>query len=136
LRMMMDRPDDVVWSIIVSGAVDPSLEVVFGISRFVDNQLFRLLMWPMLWSANREKLTHVWELELLQGRDQISSPVHIVHGTADTLVPVGNVAYMQSKISEDLLSINLLEWSEHPLQYQEPRAIRDEIYKLQKYFEN
>lgn len=134
-KMLMEWWDRLVWWLIFAGAVDPEHEKVFPISYYIDWLPMKLLMWPMLWSANREKLTHVSELEKLDNWGQIDLPVRVVHGTADSLVPYINALYMQEKVSEEYFSLRTLEWADHPIHFSMPEMIVEEMMNFRRSFE-
>ena len=119
--------EEISWWLIFAGAVDPEYEKIFGISQYVDFLPMKFLMWPMLRSANREKLTHVDELTLLTARDTIQKPMRVVHGTADSLVPHENLSYMQERVGHQYISVRSLEWVDHPMQFNQPTIIVDEL---------
>lgn len=53
----------------------------------------------MFWVANDEKLAHVESLRNeVQNFEDINIPVQVIHGSADSIVPYENFAYMKEKI--------------------------------------
>ncbi len=131
-KILMDYSDKVAWGIIVSWALDPDHEIVFPISHIVKYQPLKFLMWPMLWVANDEKLSHVDSLtNEVQNFADITKPFVVLHGTEDSIVPYANVAYMKERVPEDVFTLISLPWENHPLQMQNPQAIADTIQEFQ-----
>ncbi len=80
----------------ISGAYDPSLEVIFRISHWIDFPWARYLLPRPLWVSNVEKLHHPAALRAAQSLfAESAAPLTLVHGTADELVPFSNSTYLQ-----------------------------------------
>lgn len=99
----------------VSGAYDPEQEVTFGISYWIDFQLFRYLLPCPIWVSNVEKLSHPQALrKALPLFESVKVPTTLVHGTTDTLVPYDNSTYLQAHLPLPALLI-ALPGQEHPV---------------------
>ncbi len=99
----------------ISGAYDPELEVTFGISYWINFQLFRYLLPCPIWVSNVEKLGHPQALrEALPLFQSVKVPTTLVHGTADPLVPFENSTYLQAQLPAQTLLI-ALPGQEHPV---------------------
>ena len=128
LKMVMDYSDKLLGGVVVSGAVDPEHERVFAISHLIKYQPFKFLSWPIFRVANDEKLAHVASLQSeVQNFDDIAVPVHVIHGTADSIVPYENAEYMKQNISEEYLLFTSLEWKDHPLHMSDPEIFVEAI---------
>lgn len=99
-RVAADNPGRVAGLLILAGSLDPALEKVHPMQPLGEWWGIRSALPRSLRNANRELLPLQRELErlapLLAG---IRVPVSIVHGTADTLVPVGNVDFMKARFT-------------------------------------
>ena len=90
--------------------------------------------WPVrkmlpraLRNANAELMALRPELVALAAMlKQVTAPVIIVHGTADTLVPVANVPFMESHlVAARCRKTVLLEGTNHFLPWNSEAAVRD-----------
>lgn len=127
-KMLMEYSEKFLWGIIVSWAVDPDHEIIFGISYWVQYSGIKHLMGPMLWVANDEKLSHVEQLEKnLQNRSWITVPVHIIHGDKDSLVPYENAEHMIENIKQELVTVKTIPGADHPLQYSHAGILSEEL---------
>lgn len=124
LLMQRDHPDKIRWSIIVSWAVDPELEKVFGVSYLIKHKPLKRLIWPMLRVANDEKLSHATSLEKnMENLEVITTPTIIIHGTEDSLVPYENTQFLLDRISPNLTTLIPIIWADHPLHFTHPQDI-------------
>lgn len=104
LQAALDWPERVCGVVVVAGSVSPELEKLRWFNYLA--QGLRLLVPRTLRRANDE----VWPLKadlqrLAEDLDDVRVPVAIVHGTEDSLVPYGNVAFME----ETLVGVERLE---------------------------
>lgn len=91
-------PDRVGGLVIVAGSLDPGLEELRWYNAL--GSTFDVLLPRALSNSNNEILALKSELEQLAFLlPRIQCPVVIVHGTADALVPVANVGYMQRMLT-------------------------------------
>lgn len=99
-RAAVDFPDRIGGLLILAGSLDPALERVHPMQPVGEWWGVRSALPSRLRNANRELLPLKRELDALAPRlDEIAAPVAIVHGTADTLVPVANVAFMRRRLT-------------------------------------
>lgn len=91
-------PDRVGGLVLLAGALDPARERIYWYQRVAEWPGVRSLV-PEPWRvANQELLPLKGELERLAPKlDRIRAPVVIVHGTEDSLVPLGNVDFMRTR---------------------------------------
>lgn len=123
LKMAMDYSEEIAWAVVVSGAVDPDHETVFAISHLIKRQPLKFLSWPMFWVANDEKLAHVDSLRNeVQNYEDISIPVQVIHGTADSIVPYENFEYMKKNIPTERWDFVSLEGKDHALHMSDPEV--------------
>lgn len=99
-RVAVDQPDRVGGLLILAGSLDPALERVHPMQPVGEWWGVRSALPRRLRNANRELLLLKQELEALApDLSNIRLPVTIVHGTADTLVPIANVDFMRKRLT-------------------------------------
>lgn len=99
-QLAVDHPSGVHSLIIAAGALDPAQEKMHPMQPVGEWWGVRSMLPARLRNANRELLALKDELDRLAPRlGVVTVPVTIVHGTADTLVPFANVAYMQRRFT-------------------------------------
>jgi len=114
------QPEKIEKIIGVAGQYDPDNEIVFGISHYIRFGIFKYLLPRLLWTSNREKLTHAdAQREVLPLYKNIPLPVILIHGDADTLVPYENSAFLMQFLNESARLVTLKGY-DHPLHMQEP----------------
>jgi pimeloyl-ACP methyl ester carboxylesterase len=93
-------PDKVHGLILIASAMDPAHEKTLTIQRLFDQPTLNWLLPRKLRASNHELINLKFELtQLANSLNQLSTRVHIVHGTRDALVPVSNVDYMVREFS-------------------------------------
>ncbi len=96
-RVAADYPDRVEGLIILAGSLDPTLEKIHPMQPIGEWWGVRAVLPASLRNANRELLPLKGELTRLTPLlSHITVPVSIIHGTADPLVPIANVPFMQA----------------------------------------
>lgn len=131
-RAAADHPQRVGGLVIVAGSLDPELERLAWYNYFAYG-----IGW-ILPRAIRRSNQEMWDLrpeleELAASLQRIECPVVIVHGHKDSLVPFGNVDFMQRSLtnarSVEVIDLphdgHMLLWSKGG-----ERAIRDAIEML------
>lgn len=99
-RVAADDPGRIQAVVMLAASLDPALETIHPLQRLGDWAPVRALLPRVLRNANAELLALEPELrELAAALPRIRAKVIIVHGTADDLVPVANVSYMQERLS-------------------------------------
>lgn len=120
----IDAPDLFHAAVLVAGALDPSLEEVHWAQRLGTWQPFKFLIGHTLRTANAELMTLEDELIVLQAKlPQAQTPIYILHGSADALVPIENVPYMQAHFDQSMLCKTIvIEGQNHFLPWNEKAA--------------
>lgn len=100
LRLAVDRPELVAGLLIVGGAADPGRERVYPLQNVAAKAPASAMLPKALVHSNAELLALRRELELLTiDLAQIRTPVTILHGLDDTLVPAGNAHYLAQRLT-------------------------------------
>ncbi len=123
------EPQRVAAVVLLAASMDPSLETVHPMQRVGQWPVVRQLLPQTLRHANEELLALREELQAQQtvlGR--VRAPVLIVHGTADDLVPVANVPYMQARLTgARCVQTRLLEGHNHFLPWNAEPLVREAL---------
>jgi pimeloyl-ACP methyl ester carboxylesterase len=98
-RVAAEHPERVAALVLLAASVDPALEEIHPMQPLGAWGPVRRLLPRAIRNANSELMALRPELVALQDwLGRIRAPVLIVHGTADELVPVANVAYLQAQL--------------------------------------
>lgn len=98
-RVAAEHPQQVAALVLLAASLDPTLEKIHPMQPIGAWGPVRRLLPRAIRNANAELMALQPELVVLQGLlDRITAPVLIVHGTADDLVPVANVPFMQQHL--------------------------------------
>lgn len=125
-QLAAEQPERSVAVVMLAGALDPALEQVHAMQHVGAWKPVRWLLPRTIRNANAELMALKPELEALGTiLPSVKAKVLIVHGTADDLVPVENVAYMQRRFSGARgISTVLLEGQNHFLPWNSEREVR------------
>lgn len=128
-RLAADHPDRVQAVVLLSASLDPAQEAIHPMQYVGAWPLIRSALPRTIRNANAELMALKPELEALAAvLPKITATVVIVHGTADDLVPVANVAYMQARLTgARCVRTVLLEGRNHFLPWNSADAVRDAI---------
>lgn len=123
----VDFPDKIGGLVIAAGSLDPDLEEIHFMQPVGEWFLIRSLLPRAIRNSNQELMALEPHLRTLQkGLKTVKSPIVIVHGTKDTLVPFENVAYMKKEFTgAATLEVVVLKDRNHFL----PWHSKDEIDK-------
>ncbi|MDH5541152.1 MAG: alpha/beta fold hydrolase [Rhizobacter sp.] len=98
-RVAAEHPRRVAALVLLAASLDPALEQIHPLQRIGRRWPLCGLLPRAIRNANAELIALRDELVVLGGLlDRVTAPVLIVHGTADDLVPVANVAYLQQRL--------------------------------------
>jgi len=128
-RVAANHPTRIAALVLLSASLDPALEVIHPLQWLGAWAPVRWLLPRALAHANAELMALKPELEALASLlPRIAAPVFLVHGTRDDLVPLANVAYLQSRLSGACsVTTLLLEGRNHFLPWNSADLVRDAI---------
>lgn len=99
-RVAAEHPRQVLALVLVAASLDPALERIHPLQPLGAWPPLRALLPRAIRNANAELMALQPELvELGALLPRIDAPVRILHGTADALVPVANVDYLQRQLT-------------------------------------
>ncbi|MEX6509217.1 alpha/beta fold hydrolase [Jiella sp. M17.18] len=115
LRLAADRGQTIAGILLIGSAADPDLETVHVLQTLFACRPFRRALPGHLAVANAELIALKGELETLSEKlPLLVSPVAIVHGSNDTLVPFGNVGYLRERLrNAPSLKLSVVEGADH-----------------------
>jgi pimeloyl-ACP methyl ester carboxylesterase len=128
-RLAEEQPERSVAIVMLAGSLDPAQERVHAMQHVGAWRPMRWLLPRVIRNANAELMALKPELEALGPiLPLVTAKVVVVHGTADDLVPVANVAYMQERFSSARsISTVLLEGQNHFLPWNSEGAVREAL---------
>ncbi len=128
-QLAAEQPERSVAIVMLAGSLDPAQERVHAMQYVGAWTPVQWLLPRVIRNANAELMALKPELEAL-GKilPSVKAKVVIVPGTADELVPVANVAYMQERFSgARCITTVLLEGQNHFLPWNSEGAVRDAL---------
>lgn len=128
-RVAAEHPDRVAALVLLAASLDPALERLHPLQPLGAWAPVRAMLPRAIRNANAELMALRPELVALQPLlAHITAPVRIVHGTADALVPVANVAYLQAQLrGARCVDTVLLEGRNHFLPWNSEDQVRAAI---------
>ncbi len=128
----VDHPSLIAGIVIVAGSLDPALEDVPFIQFVGDTWPFSALLPRALRNTNREILALKPQLEALGPRlATLKSPLTVVHGTKDELVPFANVAYIRTHMTQvRAMEVTVIRDQNHFLPWNSKKEVDAAIMKL------
>ncbi|MEJ0041962.1 MAG: alpha/beta fold hydrolase [Rhizomicrobium sp.] len=128
VRAAIKEPASVASLVLLASSFDPTLEQAKALQQALDGWPAHLVLPRRLRNANKELLALNLELSHLSDRlGEVVTPVTIVHGTKDDLIPMTNVEYLSSRLTGSrLLTTRLLEGQGHFL----PMKARQDVLKI------
>lgn len=120
VRAAIDQPGRIGGIIILAGSLDPALERIHPMQPVGEWWGVRGMLPRSLRNANRELIALKRDLEVMAPHlVEVDIPVTIIHGTADTLVPVANVDFMRSRFTRAIpLRVEVLPEQNHFLPWE------------------
>ena len=128
-QLAAEQPERAVSIVMLAGSLDPAQERVHALHHVGAWAPVQWLLPRVIRNANAELMALKPELEALGTiLPSVKAKVVIVHGTADDLVPVANVAYMQERFNgARCISTVLLEGQNHFLPWNSEGAVREAL---------
>ena len=121
--------DNIDGVIMISAAIDPTIENDIWASRFTQWKLTRWLVPTGYRVAGDEKTVHAAELETLEADwAQVTIPILHLHGDADDIVPVENLQYTDNAFAK--AETKTFPNVGHELAWKDARIIKDEILQF------
>jgi pimeloyl-ACP methyl ester carboxylesterase len=130
-KLAIEEPTRKVTLVLLAASLDPSQEEIHPMQHFGAWAPVRALLPRVIRNANDELMALKPELEALGAMlPDIKARVLIVHGTRDDLVPVANVAYMQSRLrGAACVKTVLLEGRNHFLPWNSEPEVRQSLHE-------
>ncbi len=100
LLAALEHPDRINGVLLIGGDVDPAQERPILVERLLGWRIVSWLLPHNLRQCNREMLTVRGDLEAMQKKlTELAVPVVMLHGGRDPLVPVENVAWLETRLA-------------------------------------
>jgi pimeloyl-ACP methyl ester carboxylesterase len=128
-QVAADLPGRISAIVLLAASLDPSLEEIHPMQHVGAWAPVRALLPRVIRNANTELMALKPELEALAlALPRITAKVVIVHGTADDLVPVANVPFMQARLTgARCVKTTLLPGRNHFLPWNSQAEVRQAI---------
>lgn len=128
-RVAAEHPDRVGGIVILAGSLDPELENPRWFNYLAGVWPFSAAIGRTMRTSNHEIMAAAEETRELDGLlSRVQSPVVIVHGTKDRLVPVANVDYMRREFAHiDEVTVTIIEDEGHFLPWSREELVRQSI---------
>jgi pimeloyl-ACP methyl ester carboxylesterase len=128
-RVAAEQPARVTALVLLAASLDPAQEQIHPMQWVGAWAPVRALLPRVLRNANAELMALKPELEALAPQlPRITAKVLIVHGTKDDLVPVANVAFMQTHLTGSrCVRTLLLEGRNHFLPWNSAEVVREAV---------
>ena len=132
LQMMTQRQEKILGNIQIGGALDPELEKIYWIQRIGNSILFNWMIPNSLNSSNKELIQLKKDLEKLRfSFKELKSPIVMLHGSDDRLVPVSNCKYIEKELQKislnHLLHFDIKEGVDHFIPWSHPKFVKHSI---------
>lgn len=133
LRLAMDYPEKIKHLLLLAPSIDPELEDVRWYNRFANWKWIRFLLPGFLDVSNQEILPLRFELEKSSHLwKNIQSPITLMQGDNDSLVPPGNADYAE-KMYPDKTKLKIIRGDmNHFLIWNQYELVKQEILEIVK----
>ena len=130
LKLVTSYPDQFYHLVMVAGALDPENEKFWWFHKYSRGLFVRLGMPRFINTATDEKFAHVEELRKLEADwNKLRTPVTVIQGTADYIVPVANFEYARRRLQNHQAEFILIEGAGHLVRRSHPKLIHDVLLK-------
>lgn len=132
IQMAIQRPEIILGTIQIGGALDPELEKVHLLQHLGESIVFNWLVPSSIDASNKELIQLKADLEQLKPQlKDLKSHVVMLHGSSDSLVPVSNCDYMEKELKkhglEQLLHLDIQKEVDHFIPWSHPETIKKNI---------
>ena len=131
LRLAMDYPERIMHVLLLAPSIDPDLEEVRWYQKFGNRKWIRFLLPGFIDVSNQEILPLRFELEKSAHLwRNIQSPITLIQGDNDSLVPPGNADYA-AKMYPDKSKLKIIRGDmNHFLPWNQYELVKQEILKI------
>jgi pimeloyl-ACP methyl ester carboxylesterase len=130
-RMAGDYPDLIDGLVFVAGSVDPELEPPSWWRAPLATSFFRWMIPRSIRASNDEIYPLQRQLKELSSRwELIEDKAIIIHGTKDSLVPFGNAAFIEEKLSTIHPKTVYEEGMDHFVPWSHPHLIKQAVLDI------
>ena len=131
VQLTLDFPERVGGLLLLAGAFDPELEEAHVLQPLAAYTPISRLLPRAINNANKELLgLKKGLINQAERLDQITTPIAIVHGETDPLVPVQNVHYLEEKLTSTSIDIKILESKDHFIPWTAKTAVDNALEQL------
>jgi pimeloyl-ACP methyl ester carboxylesterase len=135
LLAAIQHPDKIAGALLIGADVSPELEKMLWFQYAANSPLAAWLLPRSLRQCNREILAARGDLDALRNQlPDLSVPIVMLHGTRDQLVPVENVAWLESRLvtlgKTNLFAKIKLPGANHFIPWERPADVAEGIRTL------
>lgn len=117
--------------VLFAPAVYSEVEPMFWFLNFYKFPLTRWMMPKALKTASKEKLQHPDDLKNFEQHwSDNPSPIYVLHGDKDWIVPIENSTYIQQQFDETNFELVVLKDASHDLIWSRYSSIKNELLKV------
>jgi pimeloyl-ACP methyl ester carboxylesterase len=132
IQAVIDRPDNIGGIAIIAGSIVYAMEPVAAWRKWIDLPFVRVLLPTSFRVSNDELMALRRDLRMIDDDwDDIRTPVTIIHGTRDVLVPFENLVMAKEKlVNVDSVRTQIFEGENHFILWTQRNQIANEILAL------
>jgi len=132
VRFTIDNTNQVMHSILLAAAIDPACEEEESFRKILIKKWAQKILPNAIKSSNAELMTLKSDLLVMDKEwDKIKTPLLMIHGTGDMLVPYQNTVYARNKIADtNALKIIALKKVNHFIPWTHYSLVKSELLKL------